>query len=98
MSFTFSKKKLIQNPKDYSNTIHTGNPGRVNLSVIDLLTYHGKSLDDMIPMMSHVTYENPIEGMKEMLRKRHLAPAWGLRNALSPEEEDQMVIIIYAQV
>ena len=47
----------------------------------------------MIPMMSHVTYENPIEGMKEMLRKRHLAPAWGLRNALSPEEEDQMVIV-----
>ncbi len=79
--------------QDYSNTIHTGNPGRVNLSGIDLLTYHGKSLDDMIPMMSHVTYENPIEGMKEMLRKRHLAPAWGLRNALSPEEEDQMVIV-----
>ena len=30
--------------------------------------------------------------MKEMLKKRHLAPIWGERNALSPEEEDQMVI------
>ena len=27
-----------------------------------------------------------------MLKKRHLAPMWGERNALSPEEEDQMVI------
>ena len=46
----------------------------------------------MVPRMAHVTYEAPAEAMKEMLRKRHLAPMWGERNALSPEEEDQMVI------
>jgi len=46
----------------------------------------------MVPRMAHVTYEKPAEAMKEMLRKRHLAPMWGERNALSPEEEDQMVI------
>ena len=30
--------------------------------------------------------------MKEMMKKRHLAPMWGERNALSPEVEDQMII------
>jgi DNA polymerase II small subunit len=43
--------------------------------------------------MKNVTYEAPAEAMKEMLKKRHLAPMWGERNALSPEEEDQMTII-----
>ena len=47
----------------------------------------------MVPLMNHVTYERPAEAMKEMLRKRHMAPLWGERNALSPEEEDQMVIM-----
>jgi DNA polymerase II small subunit len=46
----------------------------------------------MVPRMNHVTYEAPAEAMKEMLKKRHLAPMWGERNALSPEEHDQMVI------
>jgi len=45
-----------------------------------------------VPRMAHVTYERPAEAMKEMLKKRHLAPMWGERNALSPEEEDQMII------
>jgi len=76
----------------FNSTIHTGNPGRINLSGIDVLTYHGKGIDDMVPRMAHVTYQKPAEAMKEMLKKRHLAPMWGERNALSPEEEDQMVI------
>jgi len=56
------------------------------------LSYHGKGIDDIVPRMEHVTYEAPAEAMKLMLQKRHLAPMWGERNALSPEEEDQMVI------
>ena len=79
--------------RKFNNAIHMGNPARVNLSGIDLLAYHGKGIDDMVPRMAHVTYENPAEAMKEMLRNRHLAPMWGERNALSPEETDQMVIL-----
>ena len=81
---------LIQ--QRFNSAVHVGNPARVNLSGIDVLSYHGKGIDDMVPRMAHVTYEAPAEAMKEMLRKRHLAPMWGERNALSPEEEDQMVI------
>ena len=84
-------EKSVQNK--FSNAIHVGNPSRVNLSGIDVLSYHGKGIDDMVPRMAHVTYENPAEAMKEMLRNRHLAPMWGERNALSPEETDQMVIL-----
>ncbi len=81
---------LIQ--QRFNSTVHVGNPCRVELNGIDVLSYHGKGMDDLIPQMDNVTYETSIEGMKEMLRKRHLAPMWGERNALSPEEDDQLVI------
>ena len=89
---------LIQ--QRFNSTIHVGNPARLYLhhgaettsEPFELLSYHGKGIDDMVPRMAHVTYERPAEAMKEMLKKRHLAPMWGERNALSPETEDQMVI------
>jgi DNA polymerase II small subunit len=81
---------LIQ--QRFNSAVHVGNPARIDLSGIDVLSYHGKGIDDMVPRMAHVTYERPAEAMKEMLKKRHLAPMWGERNALSPEEEDQMLI------
>ena len=76
----------------FNSTIHVGNPARINLSGIDVLSYHGKGIDDIVPRVEDVTYEKPQEAMKLMLQKRHLAPMWGERNALSPEEEDQMII------
>jgi DNA polymerase II small subunit len=76
----------------FNSTIHVGNPGRVGLNGIDLLAYHGKGMDDLIPRMDHVTYDTSVEGMKEMLKHRHLAPSWGERNALSLEEDDQLII------
>ena len=57
-----------------------------------MLSYHGKGIDDIVPRVEDVTYDKPQEAMKLMLQKRHLAPMWGERNALSPEEEDQMII------
>jgi DNA polymerase II small subunit len=78
--------------KRFNSAIHIGNPCRVNLNGIDILSYHGKGMDDMIPRLEGVTYDTSVEVMKHMLKKRHLAPMWGERNALSPEEADQMVI------
>ena len=83
-------ENIIQ--QKFNSAVHVGNPCRVNLNGIDLLSYHGKGMDDIIPRVEDVTYENSVEGMKHMLKKRHLAPIWGERNALSPEEYDQMVI------
>lgn len=76
----------------FNSAIHVGNPARVNLNGLDLLSYHGKSMDDLVPHLDDVTYGTSIQGMKHMLKKRHLAPMWGERNALSPEESDQLVI------
>ena len=76
----------------FNSAIHIGNPCRVNLSGIEVLAYHGKGMDDLVPALEDVTYENSINGMKHMLKKRHLAPVWGGRNALSAEETDQMII------
>jgi DNA polymerase II small subunit len=76
----------------FNSTIHVGNPARITLSGIDVLSYHGKGIDDIVPRVEDVTYDKPQEAMKLMLQKRHLAPMWGERNALSPEEEDQMII------
>ena len=76
----------------FNSAIHVGNPCRINLNGIEVLSYHGKGMDDIIPRMDDVTYQTSINGMKHMLQKRHLAPLWGERNALSPEESDQMVI------
>jgi len=78
--------------QQFNSAIHTGNPARVNLNGIDLLAYHGQGMDDIIPQIDHVTYEDSVEGMKEMLKKRHMTPQWGERSALSPEETDEMVI------
>ena len=78
--------------KKFNSAVHIGNPCRVNLSGINILSYHGKGMDDMIPRLEGVTYDTSVEVMKHMLKKRHLAPMWGERNALSPEEADQMVI------
>ena len=78
--------------KKFNSAVHIGNPCRVNLSGINVLSYHGKGMDDMKPRLEGVTYDTSVEVMKHMLKKRHLAPMWGERNALSPEEADQMVI------
>ncbi|MDG6225162.1 MAG: DNA-directed DNA polymerase II small subunit [Candidatus Thermoplasmatota archaeon] len=68
------------------------NPAFLSLSGIRVTAYHGKSLDDMVQLYKDVTYEDPLEGMKEMLRSRHMALTYGMRNQLSPEEADSMIL------
>ncbi len=68
------------------------NPTHFSLSGVHVSAYHGRSLDDLVTLFKDVTYECPIQGMKEMLRMRHFSPCYGMRNQLSPEETDMMVI------
>ncbi|MGA1848556.1 MAG: DNA-directed DNA polymerase II small subunit [Thermoplasmatota archaeon] len=85
-------------PKEYqecfSNShIHfLSNPSFFSVHDVHVAAYHGKSIDDLVTLFKDVTYENPIEGMKEMLRFRHLSPTYGMRNQLSPEERDTLII------
>ena len=76
---------------DFNSTTFVGNPCSFRLHGVDLLSYHGKSIDDFVSM-PEVSYAHPVEAMKEMLRRRHLAPTWGKKTPLSPEPEDNLII------
>lgn len=78
----------------FSNShIHfLSNPAFFSIHGVHVAGYHGKSIDDLVTLFKDVTYENPIEGMKEMLRFRHFCPSYGMRNQISPEERDNMII------
>ena len=76
---------------DFNSTTFVGNPCSFKLHGVDILSYHGKSIDDFVSM-PEVSYEHPVEAMKEMLRRRHLAPTWGKKTPLSPEPEDNLII------
>jgi len=78
--------------QDYNTTTFVGNPCDFSLHGVRLLSYHGKSIDDFVAGLRTVTYADPVEAMREMLRRRHLAPQWGGKTPLSPEPEDGLVI------
>ena len=78
--------------QDYNATTFVGNPCDFSLHGVRLLSYHGKSIDDFVAGLRTVTYADPVEAMREMLRRRHLAPQWGGKTPLSPEPEDGLVI------
>jgi len=69
-----------------------GNPCRFSAGGTDILSYHGKSIDDMVMVHPNTSYEKPQESMKEMLKRRHLAPHWGVKNQLAAEPYDLMTI------
>jgi len=75
-----------------SSIMFVGNPCYLEIEGRSILTYHGRSMDDLISNIQGLSYETPIEGMKEMLRRRHLSPTYGGRTPVAPEKEDYLVI------
>ncbi len=77
----------------YNDHLHfLSNPAFISLSGVRVTGYHGKSLDDMVTQFKDVTYESPVEGMKEMVRSRHFGPTYGMRNQIAPEESDLLIM------
>ncbi len=74
------------------NCIMLGNPAFVELNGVKVLMYHGQSLDDVIATTPGLSYSKPAEAMKVFLKARHLAPTYGERTPIAPEQEDMMVI------
>ncbi len=71
-----------------------GNPATVTVEGVSVLMYHGMSLDEVIAELpdDHASYDEPHKAMYELLRKRHVAPQYGGKNRLAPEERDYLVI------
>jgi len=73
------------------NTRFVSNPAYVKLDGRTVLSYHGRSFDDLVPKFKS-SYENAVDIMRKMLMRRHLAPLYGFKTQLAPEKYDHMVI------
>lgn len=96
-----SRKALPQPalPKDYAEPIYQvrevhslGNPCSIGLHGVELLVYHGRSLDDVTANMPKASFESPEKAMQLLLRGRHLAPIYGQRTPIAPGKRDFLVI------
>ncbi len=96
-----SRKALPQPalPRDYAEPLYEaievrslGNPCVVRLHGVELLLYHGRSLDDVIVSVPNMSFHAPDKAMKLLLQSRHLAPIYGKKTPIAPEKRDFMVI------
>ncbi len=81
-------KTLQETRKVYS----LGNPSTVSLHNVEVLMHHGRSLDDVIATVPGMDHAHPEKSMKLLLQSRHLAPLYGGKTLLSPENRDFLVI------
>jgi len=75
-----------------SRTMFVGNPCYMEIEGRIILAYHGRSMDDFVGGIHALSYKDPAEIMREMLRRRHMAPIYGERTAIAPEQKDYLVI------
>jgi len=68
------------------------NPSTIILGGYRVLMSHGRSIDDLVQNLAGITYANPQNAMKELLRRRHLSPVYGGRVQTAPETHDRFVI------
>ncbi|MEM2546899.1 MAG: DNA-directed DNA polymerase II small subunit [Candidatus Bathyarchaeia archaeon] len=69
-----------------------GNPCFLSLHGVEILMYHGRSLDDIISTVPGINYTQPEKAMTLLLQARNLAPIYGGKTPLSPEHRDFLVI------
>lgn len=74
------------------NVTMLGNPSYLRLHGVNILIYHGRSLDDVMATTPGFTFTRPAVAMKSLLRARHLVPVYGERTAVVPSDEDSLVI------
>ncbi len=96
-----SRKALPQPaiPQEYAEPLHEsrkiyslGDPCTVRLHQVELLLYHGRSLDDLIASVPNMSFHTPEKAMRLLLQSRHVAPIYGERTLIAPEAQDFMVI------
>jgi DNA polymerase II small subunit len=97
-----ASRKALPQPaisRDYAEPVYEarkvlslGDPAVVSLHDVELLLYHGRSLDDIVGAAPNVSFHTPDKAMKLLLQSRHLAPAYGQKTPIAPEKRDFMVI------
>jgi DNA polymerase II small subunit len=75
------------------NNIHSvGSPCLLSLHGVEVLMYHGRSLDDIIAVIPGMDHAHPEKAMRLLMQSRHLAPVYGGKTMLSPENRDYLVV------
>ncbi len=73
-----------------------GNPALITIEGVKFLIYHGMGFDDLISADPDLDRENVALPMREILKRRHLAPIYGEpmggRTPIAPENEDYLAI------
>jgi DNA polymerase II small subunit len=96
-----SRKSLPQPaiPEEYlseirgKKNIHSvGSPCLLSIHGVEVLMYHGRSLDDIIAVIPGMDHQHPEKSMRLLIQGRHLAPVYGGKTMLSPENRDYLVV------
>jgi DNA polymerase II small subunit len=78
--------------KDKPNIHSVGSPCLLSLHGVEVLMCHCRSLDDIIGVVPGMDHEHPEKAMRLFVQSRHLAPMYGGKTMLSPENRDYLVI------
>jgi DNA polymerase II small subunit len=84
--------EFLKNLSDSRRIYSLGNPALVSLHTVEVLMYHGRSLDDIIAAVPRLNHKCPERAMRLLLQGRHLAPLYGGKTMLVPENRDFLVI------
>jgi DNA polymerase II small subunit len=82
----------LETLEESRNVYSVGNPCFLSLHNVEVLLYHGRSLDDITSTVSGMDFNHPEKAMKLLLQSRHLAPVYGGKTPLSAENKDFLVI------
>jgi DNA polymerase II small subunit len=78
--------------KGKKNIHSVGSPCLLSLHGVEVLMYHGRSLDDIIAVIPGMDHAHPEKAMRLLMQSRHLAPVYGGKTMLSPENRDYLVV------
>ncbi|HLN90159.1 MAG TPA: DNA-directed DNA polymerase II small subunit [Candidatus Binatia bacterium] len=78
--------------KGKKNIHSVGSPCLLSLHGVEILMYHGRSLDDILGVVPGMDHDHPEKGMRLLMQSRHLAPVYGGKTMLSPENRDYLVV------
>lgn len=85
-------KAFLETLQESRKVYSLGNPCRLNLHNVEMLAYHGRSLDDVNSTVPGMDVNHPEKAMSLLLQSRHLAPMYGEKTPLAPENRDFLVI------
>ena len=84
--------EFLQTLEDTRKIHSLGDPTTISLHGLETLMYHGRSLDDIIATIPGIGHDHPEKAMQLLLQSRHLAPLYGGKTTLSPENRDFLAI------